>query len=987
MSAKFLQQVAHYYTTLHSDALDTLTFVLPNKRSAMFLKKYMRESLSGISMMPRFATIGHFVSGFSPNPEAPRRDLLFILYDAYRRVMATKGHEERVRDFDSFIFWGDMILNDFDDIDRSFADAAALFRNLRDVKEIQADYLDPEQKEIIRRIWGESRLTIAEPEMCDSSGGSNPADRFWLHLDARRESGSVSDHFTFLWEILGDLYREFTAELQRRGVSTQGMQYRSAALTLKSTGADELPFDTKYAFVGFNDISTAEAMIFDRLQRIGAAAFFWDGDSPTVAGLRRNFQMPGDFTPEEPDGNPSVEVIAVPSNIAQAKFLQPILRQFAEDKLIEASDPGNTAVVLPDEGLLMPVLFSIPEEIRAVNITMGVPYRTTTFSSLLSSVISMQLRARRLRGTVHFYYEDVVAVLNHPHILLLAGEEGDRIKDEITAANLYNIPAAKIAGEHPALAAVFKPVKDSQSAAETGNYMLGLVKWLEEGLERVSPNFGGLLEKKMIAHFRDDILDILRLVEEHGVAMSENTFFSLFERMFDSHQIVANGTPLAGLQVMGVLETRALDFDNVVILSMNERIFPRRQYVKSMIPNALRYGYGLPPLDAPEETYAYCFRRLLSRAKNVKLLYDSRSGNFGSGEMSRYISQLKYLRPDINISFSTVELPASASEPQTVRVRKNREVLAELNGFRPGGRLRLSASALKSYKRCPLQFYLQYVRNMRGSDELSDYVSASQYGTVVHRVIELLYTPYAGREISREIIEAWTDPANPLIDNLARREVYTICYGGTIVEGDDSPIELPAEGAVIVSVVTYTVRTMLSFEARDFCNPVFTFIESEMEIKKPWKIDDDLTVNFRMAIDRVDRDSKGNLRFVDFKTGKDEIRATSIESIFERGEHKSDAIFQVLTYCEAYAAIFKTDEDIRPVIYPLRMLNTNGGILPVSIGDTEIDSYRKVTDTFRPELHALIKEIFDPGVDFIQAADNKSCKFCPFLSLCGRTEP
>ena len=168
---------------------------------------------------------------------------------------------------------------------------------------------------------------------------------------------------------------------------------------------------------------------------------------------------------------------------------------------------------------------------------------------------------------------------------------------------------------------------------------------------------------------------------------------------------------------------------------------------------------------------------------------------------------------------------------------------------------------------------------------------------------------------------------------------------------------------------------------------MFTFIESEMEIKNPWKIDDNLTVNFRMAIDRVDRDSKGNLRFVDFKTGKDEIRATSIESIFERGEHKSDAIFQVLTYCEAYAAIFKTDEDIRPVIYPLRMLNSNGGILPVSIGDTEIDSYRKVTDTFRPKLHALIREIFDPGVDFIQAADNKSCKFCPFLSLCGRTEP
>lgn len=981
---KFLEEVARYYAVSHPDRMDNLVFVMPNKRSAMFLKQYVRDNLSGITLMPRFTTMGRFISTFADNPEAPRNDLLFILYKSYRKVMAQKGRLERVRDFDAFIFWGDMILSDFNDIDRSHADASALFKNLRDVREIQSDYLDPEQKDIISRIWGESRLTVASGPDED---GNDPVERFWLHLAHDGKDGRpLASKFTYLWEILGDLYVEFSAELKRRGISTQGMQYRSAARRLRLVTPDELPFGATYAFVGFNDLSTSEAMILNRLRDIGSAEFFWDGDTATIRTLAKSFPMPGDFEPAKVESSPEVEVIAMPSNVGQSKALHAILEDIVARGLTNPENPIDTAIVLPDEGLLMPVLFSIPASIKAVNITMGLPYRTTTFASLLRSIITMQLRARKIRGGIHFYYEDVTAVLNHPHIQLICGAEGDKIKNDITENNLYNISAEKTVADYPALAAIFAPVKNSHDAEETGRYMLTLLDWLENGLADAADNYGGLIEVKMLDHFRREVEDILRLVREHDVQMSENTFFSLFERMFDTTQITVSGEPLKGLQVMGVLETRALDFDNVIFLSMNEKIFPRKQYVKTMIPNALRYGYGLPQLDSQEETYAYCFNRLLARARLVKAVYDSRSGNFGSGELSRYISQLRYLRPDLDVTFTTIDLPAAASAPEPVVVRKTEAVLRELDGFKPGGKLRLSASALKSYKRCPLQFYLQYVRNMRGNDELSDFVSASQYGSVVHKVIEELYTPYRNQEITRELIDSWLSPSNSLIDDLTVKCVYKECYKGF---NADAPVsEMPAEGSVIASVAAYTVRTMLEYEREQLCSPSFTFIRSEMPVDKPWPVTDELTVNFKMSIDRVDRTSEGVLRFIDFKTGSDMIIAKrGIDELFVRGEHAYDAIFQVLVYCEAYAAITGKRNNIEPLIYPLKLMTANGGIKPVEIEGLAVTSYLQVSKEFLPRLQALISEIFNPEVDFTQAEDNKSCKFCPFLSLCGRTEP
>jgi len=1003
----FLGSIADYYAS-RDGALGRgdITFVTPNKRSAMFLKKLVRERLSGVVFMPGFITMERLVSNFAANPQAPRKELIFLLYDSYRRIMQRRGATDTLRDFDSFIFWGDVILNDFDDIDRSLADAGQLFKNLRDVRELQSDFLDDRQKEIVRHLWGDSRLTAA-------------GNDFWLHFHPGTEAdgkGDIKSRFIYLWEILGELYSDFHRELDSRGIASSGSQHRSAAARLGKIVPDELPENARhFAFIGFDKLYPSELLIMNRLRDIGAADFFWDCGAPMLAGvsgdsdrhesndgnrmlrrlsaLTRKLPAPPDYTYPAPGPDlPQVEVIAVPSGIEQAKQLHDILSRWIAEGVIEPDNPIDTAVVLPDESLLLPVLYSIPEKIRTINITMGLPYAQTTFASLFRAVVSMQKRARKIHGTVHFYYEDVDEILSHPHIRLIAPDDCERLKRHIADKHIYNIGSDDICTNFQTLAPVFTPVGNSRSADEVGTYMLRLIDWLRDSITAAgagTPGAGataGSFEINMLERFRREAESIRQLAAEHSVEMSENTFFVLFERLFGIAQIFVKGKPLQGLQIMGVLETRALDFKNVIVLSMNERVFPRRQYSRTMIPNKLRVGYGLPGADIQEGVYAYCFYRLMGRARRARLLYDSRTASFGAGEASRYLLQLRYLMPRRNTRFTAIELPASTGNATEISVDKHApDVSRRLDRLRAGGNLKLSATALKTYKKCPLQFYLTYVCSMRPDDEMQGFVTSADYGSVVHKVIELLYTPYENRLITPELIDGWLNDSSGMITRMIREQIYRQCYPNYIRDGHVH--ELPTEGRVACDISENMLRTMLACE-RDSTPPEgFTFVKAEMGVDRTWRISPGLEVNFKMSVDRVDRLDGRTLRFIDFKTGGDETAVGDINSMFVRGDDRYDAIFQVLTYCEAYAATIDSETDIVPVIYPLRKLKVNGGIIPIKIGKNELHNFRSVSAEFLPLLKELIAEIFNPEIPFSQAEKAESCTFCPFISLCGRPVP
>lgn len=983
----FLQSVAGYYSAgvYGRPKAEDIVYVLPNKRSALFMKHYVHLEVDGIALMPRFMTMRTFLSLHSPYPEADHLEQLYILYDAYREAMSAAGHDDTSRDFDSFIFWGEMILSDFDDIDRSLANALKLFGNLKNNKSLMANYLDDEQKEVVRRIWGESRLTADTEE-------------FWLNLSDGGSKDSVTARFLYLWQILGDIYTNFHRRMAERRLASVGAQYRQAVDSIKKLGRDDFDGHTHYAFVGFNDLSIAETLIFNRLKDLGVASFFWDtaplrlcepellkNSRPLrrLSDLARNFPAPADYQVPLPDTAPRVTVIAVPSNSGQAKAAGNCLRKWHHDK---DENTIETAVVLPDQNLLVPTLTSIPENIRSVNISMGLPYRTTTFAGLIHSIISMQLRARKIGERMHFFYADVDSVITHPHILALAPADADALRTRIAAERLYNISADDICASSPALEPVFTPVKSLRSAQDVADYLRRLLDWLGSSLkEHKDAAASNGFEIRAIDFFRDQIDYIARLTADHGVEMSERTFLHLFERVFNSRGLSVNGAPLRGLQILGVLETRALDFRNVVVESMNERIFPRKQYTRTMIPNNLRLGYGLPDFESLEWTYAYCFYRLISRASEAVLLYDSRADGLGGGEMSRYISQMRYLMPSVKMEFKNISYGAESSGDRTIVVDKDETVLRYLDEFRAGGRLKLSASAIKDFLNCPLSFYLKYVRNMRGSDEIVDYISAAQYGSAVHGTIQTLYERHRGQMIDRRVLNLYTDAESPEVLHSARVNVIAQRYP-KLVGRDD--VTLPAEGEIAVEIVARIVAASFRAEVEAYPQP-YEFIANEMRLPagSVWKINDKLSVNFKMSVDRVDRLDAHTLRFVDFKTGAEKTDVKDFDLLFvPSASHDVSGFRQLLVYSEAYRAIVDASTDIVPVLYPLRDIAKGDPITLLKCG-AEIESYAKIADLVRPKIHAMIERIFDPAEPFVQCTNAQQCKFCPFTRLCGRVVP
>lgn len=990
----FLGSVADYFMSGVNGrpTPSAVNFVLPNKRSALFLKKYVRERSSKVSLMPRFMTMRTFLGIYSDYPAAQPRELLFVLYDAYRRVMSRKGRVDSIRQFDSFIFWGDMMLNDFDDVDKALVNADDIFRNLKNVKEIQADYLDEEQKNVIRRVWGESRLTAHIEE-------------FWLHL-GNGEECHLGEKFIYLWEILSDTYHEYKRILKDSHRASEGSLYRLAVENVKNYEAYDFTGDTRYAFVGFNDLTAAETVIFEHLKRKGVASFFWDTTPLTLfsndkdrrprslqrlAYLSQHFPMPEDYTVPVRELLPEISVTSVPSNVAQAKCISKVLNEWTTKGYLDPNNAINTAIILPDQGLLLPTLLSIPKDIKALNISMGLAYRTTTFASLLHSIISMQLRARKIRGEYNFYFEDLNAVLCHPHIQTIALEAADRVTAYINSNKMYNAPAKALCEIAPELKEVFTPVRDARNVHETADYLGALLERLGTGLNKKSENEqterGSQFELEAIKYFREELDKLSSLIERYGVEMSDHTFLHLFERVFSNRGLTLTGTPLQGLQVLGVLETRGLDFDNVIILSMNEGMLPRKQYTRTMIPNNLRSGFGLTDFDSPEWSYAYSFYRLVSRAKRVALFYDSRVEGMGLGEKSRYIPQLEYLVPDINIQNHTLVTGSTAADKRQFEIHKTPEILKILDGYRRGGNKRLSASALKTYLECPFCFYLKYVRNMRDSDELKEGLTAAEIGTVVHGGIQRFYESYAGGNIDAATMEHWLEGKDFTVRDAVVEQMRKVHYKGVSAPYYD---DFTAEMKINVRNLEELVRCNLDAEREAYCKPSFRFIANEYEVNTikengVWHLADGLDLNFYMSIDRVDEIAPGYLRFVDFKTGNDDTKVGSIDTLFDKYAHSYGGIFQLLLYSEAYLSLRDENADIQPMLHPLRSIASGVPIQPLTINRQPISSYKAVRDKFRTRLVEMISGVFDPTIPFIQCEDSDKCTFCPFITLCSRT--
>lgn len=1018
----FLQQVAEaYYQAGPHDLID-YCFVFPNKRSGTFFNHYLRDLAmrDNLSLaMPEIATIGDLTASMVTLTEASRIEQLFTLYGAYSEII---GEEEGV-DFDRFMFWGEMILSDFDDVDLYLVDAEKLFVNLRRYRDVSADFLTPEQKEILARYWGAE----FEPQSPDT---------FWrhLHYDAPTD---LERKFLKLWEVLAVLYKRFHSSLSSRSLATRGMIARRAAEASRHRHASDYPH-SRYIFVGFNVLTTAEIAIMERLQALGIADFYWDAFSPAFAVkgnaaarfITRNIErFPSRLELHEslaPTHFPSVTLTAVPSAVGQTKMAGETLMEWAglksggdtprgqavETRVTDPADAINTAVVLPDDSLLTPMIHSVPQAYTQLNITMGLPMRTTSFASLVSLIVSMQLRASQVRGQWEFFHTDLRKVVTHPLLISIAPEACRDVLQLFSGRRRYMIPSSELCECAPGLKELFTPIGDTNSPGQVCDYFSAMLSRLRSLLplrqpdddtdpdENLStrknpgsrpddrPLTAAEIQASLIDTYLEAVGQMRRAVARYGISMKDITFIQLLQKTVAGASVSFSGEPIAGLQLMGVLETRALDFDNIILLSMDERIFPRKQYKRSFIPDTLRRSYGMSTNDFQESIFAYYFYRLISRASRVAIFYDSRNGATFTAEMSRYITQLIYLHPESIASHTQGLYHLNTPDHTVLAMPRTKEVKRALRSFiTPGGR-KLSASAINTYLNCPLQFYLKIVRRLDTDIPEADYMDSATIGNIIHKVAERVYKKWKGDADEVKVTEEMLDSVGKgtMLDELITIAVNR--YFNRLGDNDTTP--LTGEARVMGNLLSHILRHM--FEQEKKLAP-FDFIDAERDIDSTMTLAPDLTVNIRQIIDRIDRvyppgrygeEAAARVRIVDYKTGSDKTEFSDFDEVFDpEKKDRRKAILQLLYYSRAYIDSTGYRGPLQPVIYKLVSVFTDG-LTPLKYGKDTLEDYHDVEDEYMPRLEALVREIILSDKPFTQTPIHDHCKYCLFRSLCRR---
>ena len=993
----FLRSIAEAYTNHYND-LSNFCFVFPNKRSGSFFLKHLNDLIKGkVALSPKIMTISDFVAQTCNRDINNRLDLLFLLYKEYTKLI-----DENI-EFDKFRAWGDTILSDFNEVDMSCVNPDSLFKNIKDYKEIQANYLTEQQQEIINDYFG-------------NNDPVNSTQSFWNHFNTQNNSES-KNRFLKIWETLAPLYHSLNNELESRSMTYTGGAYRLAYQNICENGKDAFSY-SKIIFIGFNVLSTIEYNIFSKLQNLNNnpdqdffADFYWDCTGPALSDKNNNatkfilknkeiFKSHFDISSSDTDSFPSkIEAFSCPSNSYQAKKIGEILYTICDENP-DIDKLTNTAVILPDEELLLPLLHSFPENMPTANLTMGYPIKLTATASFAALLRKAYDRASSKNAETFFYFEDVKAILSHPYAnVFLDSKSIENIKKAIVQQHLFNISTSQLEDfSDRKTSIIFSNLSKNASAEDTILFLDKIFEHLQTLIEDETSN--GIIRSKIeidcIIAYREALARLSDSISTYNIKMTRNTLLLLTDRLLSTETVTFEGEPLKGIQIMGILESRCLDFDNIIIPSMNERIFPRKMRTRSFIPNSLRQGYGMPTLQFQESIFAYYFYRMISRAKNVYILFDSRTSGLKSGDHSRYISQLKHLYPQSNIVIKSLNFQIEQRSSQALNIDKTGAVAETLNQFLThDSKKYLSASSLKNYLTCPLKFYFKNIENINSDIEPSEFMDAITIGNIFHWIMQDLYTPNEkndvghelnpGKAITAEFIDSILADENMLrlrIDRYINKE-----YNGKISDAE------PQGNAMIFRniIFEYIVSTLLF----DKTLTPFIYKGSEVENKFQWQINPDLKVNMKYIIDRLDIvrvDNIDTLRIVDYKTGKDN---TSIEKLKDIFDNKSNsAIFQLLLYANLYAEHNNYQKAIKPSIYKVQNFAKGDTSADITLKDSPINDYKNISTSnnknndFNQEFVATIKqkieEIFNPNLQFTQTTDIKRCEYCDFRQICNQ---
>lgn len=946
-----LETLAKHLIQTSPESLSNTRIILPNRRAGLFLQRHLALHIEQTGWAPRIYAISDFIDETSQLERSDPIDLFFTLYDIYHELVE---HPDSV---DEFYQWGEMMIRDFDELDKYLVDPDLLFSNIIDLKMLDEPLagLEQEQIDFIRQFWTGFH-----------SGGQTPE----------------KEQFLSSWVLLPKLYKRLRSVLSDRGQGYQGMQYREIVLR---TELGELDYDWEGPTIvaGFNALNQCEKQLFSWMKKHGAE-FYWDYDHSYTdregkeAGrfLRENMKhFPSRTKLEEfrgLDEKKDIRIFELPTDVLQSKTVHRILEFKEPETLLECTD---TAVVLCDEELLLPVIMSLPDTTGEINVTMGYPMKNTPVYSFIDTLLRMHHNIRKTsEAKVLFYHKDVMSVLLHPYFRKIKDASSEDLTHEIMHNNLVMVHQDLFSGEMEK--DIFRAVEDASGLLE---YLRTIFNHILETVAEKGERLQNALDREFIFQLLTH-LNKLETIILARPSITASILERLLRKLLGGLRIPFEGEPLSGLQVMGILETRLLDFKHVILISMNEEIMPAAHSSQSNIPYSLRLAFRMPAREDMDAIYAYYFYRLLQRAEKVDLLFNSGSDGMRTGEMSRYLYQLIFNR---GIQITRPGLEVRAREVPPLVVPHTPETDLKLERYIASNEDKyLSPSAINTYIDCSLKFYLRYIAGIGEVDEIKEEIDAAGFGTVVHDTLKELYNEIARRnnkQVSREELSHLLDSGTP--EDVLRSQFMKHHFRGRkreVLEGRNIIIF-----RVMLRYLEKIIRTDLSIAP-------FELVSAEDDYRRNLQINigqKEVLLQMGGKIDRIDR-VNGVFRVIDYKTGYTSQKFSNLESLFEGNyASRNGAAMQTLFYAWLVGEVFP-GEEVMPGLYAMKGLFEEVFDPALSISSLKkegrVDSFTPLEDHFIQLLRTALQKMFDPELPFVQRENDKKCTYCDFASLCQR---
>ena len=955
----FLQELTQRLLNTYRNDLSSLVVMLPSLRARAFFNDALIQNADTPIWQPQRATIEEIMERGSGLIIGERIRLISELFKIYEKYHPGEK-------LDRFYFWGDMLISDFDTIDKYMIDAKMLLRNIEDIKELESDisYLNEEQLRIVA---------------------------FWRSIGDTKDLSKHKQRFLEIWKTLPAIYTKYRERLRAIGIGYGGMLYRETAERIRR-GEDIAIDNRRYIIAGFNALSTSEKILFDYLaNREAGAEFYWDYDSYYVdkeeheAGkfLRENIKRYASSFEISHDNilarEKRLRSIGCVSNIVQLKYVSKILESLPAEELDK-----RTAIVLTDENMLIPLLHSLPECVKKVNITMGYPIKTSLAFTFIERLASLQMHSRKKGEEDIFYHVDVTGILTHPYIRECEGKVAVAIVDHISANRMSSIPSKEFEGSK-LLGTIFSRKTDWESMA---SHLIDVLSSINEKLE-----LGDGAEADSMRLVIENTAMTMRSFKKCDIKPSIEIFLAVLRRHLQRITIPYEGEPLEGVQIMGILETRNIDFKNVIILSMTDATFPGdRTSESSFIPYNLRAAYAMPTPEEHEAMYAYYFYRLIQRAERVDMLYCSRADEKSTGECSRYIHQLNYEIP-YTVEKLSVGVDLVPDNVKPIVVKKGEKEMKQLEKYLAKDiKHSLSPTALFRYVQCPLKFYFATLAHLHTPNEISDTVDALTFGSILHDSMFDLYTPLKGE---RNPMEKISELANyDTVSKAVDRNMGKLLFG----REDITAADLSGDRLLVRDIIIkYIIRGIMQ---HDINRKDYTIKELEKNVPYFHPLSDGRVVTLDGRADRIDELDNRILQIIDYKSGqRPTLEFNGIYNLFNgTPKQRLSEVFQTLLYSMMlkhsstqatkpslyFASKMVLGEYDESLVSIIKKNDDTSSDKSDTAKRTVIHNYNQVAEEFEQQVNKMLEDIFNENIPFRQAEDEDMCEYCDFKKICQR---